>query len=170
MFDGIWPWKSWSIHVLVEVTGCCLMAPSHYLNQCQFIDNWTLRNKLQCNFNQNTIILLFFLHENEHDVFENGVCKMVAILSRPPGVNGLPYLVSTTRPLAIPRASRWSGSGWGYHAKHWNNNSNILNPLHAKFFRGNINIYLHFMSLLHIDLTQVLKMLPQVRPGPTYSA
>ena len=44
-----------------------------------------------------------------------------------------------------------------------------VNPLHAKFFRGNINIYLHFMSLLHIDKTQVLKILPQVRPGPTYS-
>ena len=30
-------------------------------------------------------------------------------------------------------------------------------------------MYLHFMSLLHIDMTQVLKILPQVRPGPTYS-
>ena len=28
---------------------------------------------------------------------------------------------------------------------------------------------LHFMSFLHIDLTQVLKTLPQVREGPTYS-
>ena len=37
------------------------------------------------------------------------------------------------------------------------------------FFRENINIYLHFMSFLHIDLTQVLKTLPQVREGPTYS-
>ena len=36
-------------------------------------------------------------------------------------------------------------------------------------FRGNINIYLHFISLLHTDMTQVLKILPQVRPGPTYS-
>ena len=44
-----------------------------------------------------------------------------------------------------------------------------INPLHAKFFRGNINIYLHFMSLLHIDLTQVLKTLPRIREGPTYS-
>ena len=46
-----------------------------------------------------------------------------------------------------------------------------LNPLHAKFFRGNINIYmyLHFMSLLHIYLTQVLKTLPRIREGPTYS-
>ena len=40
-----------------------------------------------------------------------------------------------------------------------------INPLRAKFFRGNINTYLHFMSLLRIDMTHVLKILPQVRPG-----
>ena len=45
----------------------------------------------------------------------------------------------------------------------------LINPLRAKFFWGNINIYLHFMSFLHIDLTQVRKILPQVRPGLIYS-
>ena len=44
-----------------------------------------------------------------------------------------------------------------------------LNPLRAKFFRGNVNIYLHFVSLLHIDVAQVLKILSQVRSGITYS-
>ena len=44
-----------------------------------------------------------------------------------------------------------------------------VNHLRAKFFRGNKNMHLHFMSFLHIDLTQVLKILPQVREGPTYS-
>ena len=40
-----------------------------------------------------------------------------------------------------------------------------VNPLHAKIFKVNINILLHFMSFLHIDMTQVhvLKILPQVR-------
>ena len=32
-----------------------------------------------------------------------------------------------------------------------------INHLRAKFFRGKINMYLHFVSLLHIDMTQVLK-------------
>ena len=45
----------------------------------------------------------------------------------------------------------------------------VFNPLHAKFFRGNKNIYLHFMSFLHIDMMQVVEILPQVRPGHTYS-
>ena len=43
-----------------------------------------------------------------------------------------------------------------------------LNPLHATFFRRNKNIHLHFMSLLHIDMTQVVGILPQVRLWLTY--
>ena len=38
-----------------------------------------------------------------------------------------------------------------------------INPLRAKFFRGNINIYLHFVSFLHIDTMQVVEILPQIR-------
>ena len=45
----------------------------------------------------------------------------------------------------------------------------IINPLRAKLSRGIINTYWYFMSLLHIYMTHVLKILPQVRPGPTYS-
>ena len=44
-----------------------------------------------------------------------------------------------------------------------------LNPLCAKFFRGNLNIYLHFVSFLHIDTMQVVEILPQIRQEPTYS-
>ena len=45
-----------------------------------------------------------------------------------------------------------------------------LNPLHAKFFRGNKSIYLHFMSFLHIDMIHAIKILPhQVRHELTYS-
>ena len=44
-----------------------------------------------------------------------------------------------------------------------------LNPLHAKFFRGSINIYLHLMSLLHTNKTQVVEIPPRVRQGPAYS-
>ena len=39
----------------------------------------------------------------------------------------------------------------------------LINPLRAKFFRGNINIHLHFVSFLHIDTTQVVEILPQIR-------
>ena len=50
--------------------------PSHYLNQCRNIVNWTYRNKLQWNFNPN---IYFFIQEN---AFEN-VWKVEVILSRP---------------------------------------------------------------------------------------
>ena len=52
-------------------------APSHYLNQCWNIVNWTLRDKLQWNFNRNSNI---FIQEN---ALENIVCEMASMLSRP---------------------------------------------------------------------------------------
>ena len=62
-------------------------APSHYLNQCWRIVNWTLGDKRQWNLNQNTF---FFIHES---AFENIVCEMVAILSRGRWVNGDLYMI-----------------------------------------------------------------------------
>ena len=53
------------------------LVPSRYLKQCWNIINWTLRNKLQWNFNRNSNI---FIKEN---AFENGDCKMASILSLP---------------------------------------------------------------------------------------
>ena len=50
-------------------------APSHYLNQCWNIVDYTLRNKLQWKSIKNTRV---FIHEN---VFENVVCEMATILS-----------------------------------------------------------------------------------------
>ena len=38
-----------------------------------------------------------------------------------------------------------------------------LNSLRAELFKRNINMYLHFVSFLHIDMTQVLKILLQIR-------
>ena len=64
--SGIYWFRQWLV---------AYSAPSHYLNQCLIIVNWTLRNKLQWNFNQNTKL---FIHENTS---ENIVCEMAAILS-----------------------------------------------------------------------------------------
>ena len=68
--------------------------PSHHLNQCWDIVNWTHRNKLQWNFNQNT---KFFIHENAS---EKIVHEMAAILSRRrwdlwPYSEGLAWSVNT---------------------------------------------------------------------------
>ena len=43
-----------------------------------------------------------------------------------------------------------------------------VNPLRAKFFREIINIYLHFMSFLHINKAQVVEIPPSVRQGSAY--
>ena len=57
-------------------------APSHYLNQCWVIVNWTLRNKLRWNLNQN---LCIFIQEN---ALENVLWKIAVILSQPQCVKG----------------------------------------------------------------------------------
>ena len=71
-------------------------APSHYLNQCWDIFHWTHENKFQWNFNQNSYI---FIQENP---FENIVCKMAAILSRPQCVKA-PFLKSLWLALLMGR-------------------------------------------------------------------
>ena len=43
-------------------------------------------------------------------------------------------------------------------------NSGQFNPLCAKFFRGSINASLQFLSFFHIGITQVVGILPHVRP------
>ena len=44
-----------------------------------------------------------------------------------------------------------------------------LNPSRAKFFRGNKNIYEHFMSFLHIDMTRAVEIVPRVIQELAYS-
>ena len=66
---------------IIDSDNGLLPAPSHYLNQCWNIVNWTIGNKLQWNINQNSNI---FIQEN---AFENDVWKMAAIFAWPQCVN-----------------------------------------------------------------------------------
>ena len=45
------------------------------------------------------------------------------------------------------------------HLGHGNMQLVWLNPLCAKRFRGSINMYLHLLSFLHTDMTQVVEIL-----------
>ena len=83
-------------------------APSHCLNQSWNSINWTHGNKFQWIFNQNTTI---FIQQN---AFENVVCKVSSILSRPQCVNGckkqkIDYLQATTFQISdqIARRRTW---------------------------------------------------------------
>ena len=59
--------------------------PSHYLNRCWNIVNWTFRNKIQWKLNQNSYI---FIKENS---FKDVICEMACILSRMWAENRDPY-------------------------------------------------------------------------------
>ena len=87
LITGLTHW-GWVTHICIgnlTIIGSYngLTVPSHYLNQCWNVVNWTLRNKLQWNFNSNSSI---FIQEN---AFENVVWEMSAILSQPQCVNTL---------------------------------------------------------------------------------
>ena len=69
--------RQWSNHHWFRLWLVALPAPSHYLNQCWDIVNWTLGNKLQWNLNRN---LNIFIEEN---TFEKVVCEILFISSRP---------------------------------------------------------------------------------------
>ena len=65
--------RRWIWSALIRVMVSRLFGAKHYLNQCWFIINWTLGNKLQwnCNWNSNTFI---------EDRFENVVCNFHVIM------------------------------------------------------------------------------------------
>ena len=65
----------WVTHICVGKLAN--IGSDNYLNQCWNIVNWPLRNKLQWIFNRNSYI---FIEEN---MFENVVCEMLFISSRP---------------------------------------------------------------------------------------
>ena len=67
---------------LVQITACCMTGAKPLSEPVLGYSDWTLRNKLQWNFNRNSNIFI-----QEH-TFENVVCEMACILSRPQCVKG----------------------------------------------------------------------------------
>ena len=55
--NSLWPsdaiWRHRSGSTLAQVTGCCLTAPSHYLNQCWLISKVQWHTS-ECNFTRDT--------------------------------------------------------------------------------------------------------------------
>ena len=81
----------WIVSALVQIMLVAYSTPCHYLNHCWAIINWTLTDKLQWNFNQNTKL---FIYKNTP---ENIIWEMAAILSRGKWVN-IKYHLSFLRP------------------------------------------------------------------------
>ena len=69
----------YSLHMIPDLIRILIhwSVPSHYLNQCCRIVNYTIRNIFQWNFLLNSKVSI---HEN---ALENVVCKMGPIMSRP---------------------------------------------------------------------------------------
>ena len=56
--NSLWPsdiiWRHKSGSTLAQVMACCLMAPSHYLNQCWLIISKVQWDSSECNFTRDT--------------------------------------------------------------------------------------------------------------------
>ena len=157
----------------------CLKTPSHYLNQCWLITKpfWgihlkTISQKMFMHLihNWRYISIITTTSPKGQWVYLANVRKPWHTWTQDPPKPSIQHTDDLTQVCSIsilnvqeiPQTCTKLPLKWKLWESH-------LNPLHAKFFRGNINIYLHFVSFIHIDMTQVLTILPQVREGPTYS-
>ena len=75
-------------------------------------------------------------------------------------LHGLDLLATTHTPTQLLQTQ---GLGFRVSVLLWQCLKLYINPLHAKFFRGKKNVFLHYVSLLHIDIIQVVEILPYVR-------
>ena len=59
--------------------------PIHYLNQCRLIFHWTIKNKFQWNWNQNTIIFIVIrnviFHRADYIIFRHDLPSFRILLS-----------------------------------------------------------------------------------------
>ena len=62
LLNSLWPsdviWRQGSRSTLAQVMACCLIAPSHYLNQCWLMISEVLWHSPDSNFTENTKIFI----------------------------------------------------------------------------------------------------------------
>ena len=105
--------RQWTGSALVQVMVVACSAPSHYLNQCWLIVNWTFRDKLLWNSNRNSNV---FIEEN---AIENVVCNFPAKLSRGAGdvLTGFVPPTKVKSSVMLPQAMKCDIKGlkWTQH-------------------------------------------------------
>ena len=190
--DAIWRHRSGS--ALVQAMACCLTAPNHCLNHCWLLISQVLWHSPESNFTVNAqvwllvyiislrIILLKLLphlpgaNELNHSLNhqwrfnQNTVRKINFKMFY---AKWWPFHLG----LSVLTHRWWDNAPWS-DIKTWLRNRlinfllpqcSVINPLHAKFFRRSIKMYLPFISFFDNDMTQVVEILPYVRQGPTCS-
>ena len=103
--------RQWTGWAMAQKMACRLIGAKPLSKPCWVIVNWTLRNKLQWNFNQNTKL---FIHGN---AYENIVCEMAAILSRGRWVK---------EPLILPIPFMSRSLHWHWQNPRWRHDISFL--------------------------------------------
>ena len=131
---------------------------------------WTLYFKNYCHISLGPMSLSFVVGDCVWERPRQGGARPVGCWrgslcvrtrSEPTGCQ-LPAGSGGVRPRMRPQHRCRRQQSWGQHHSH--------EPSECREQRdsGKINIYVHFISFLHIDMTQVLEILPEVWKGPTY--
>ena len=96
-----WLLQKWSDtgSTLAQVMACCLMAPSHYLNQCWLIISKVLLLSCEGNFTRDASII------NHYNLFENYMSKISFKFPRGQWVNSLK---STQHGITVTSTCTWS--------------------------------------------------------------
>ena len=134
--------RQWTGTALVQVMAWCRTGESHYLNQCWFIVNWTLRNKFQWKLIWNSN---FFIQEN---AFENVICEMATILSRGRWVNSLGP--SDDIDLGQHCLRKWLVA-WRHQAITWTSDGLISRVSSEQFYKK----WWYQISLTHGDRAEM---------------
>ena len=182
--DSLWPisMATW----MAPVKACCLMAPSHYLNQswffyslswfntilvryqhcaryhlCQWkwlfwkIGQWISKLQSKCHLISHVLFILSAIDSLGISDADQTPCESVVSAVSSDDESGFEDTFTET----IDEGTLYPCVGVFHH----------INKTIFKYeYRVNINIYLHFVSFLHIDKTQVVEILSQVRQEPTY--
>ena len=152
--------RQWIGTALIQIIACHLFGakPLYKPIKCWFIANWTLRDKLQWNFNQNTKL---FIHENAS---ENIVCEMAAILSRGRRVNNEARILVWGKGTKFWRkqqmAQRPDGKKIILHepmltSRYWGSVASTWEQFHSKCPRSLFCIMALKVALLLIHLPRV---------------
>ena len=91
--NSLWPskaiWQHRTGSTLVQVMACCLLAPSHFLNQCWLIIDGAQQQSIS------GILMGSTQDINLWNKFENHTLKKKKILSHHPGANELTWSLTT---------------------------------------------------------------------------
>ena len=139
-----------TLSTFFEAMACCDQATSHYFKQCwlRFLSTYVITRPQWVNFSIHSIynIYISLMHIN------NNICvSYIYTIFHESVTNYSSVDVFFVEAQVLQIQQKWHK--WDIISNICISWSQWVNFLRAKFFRGNKNIHLHFLSFFHTDMT-----------------